>query len=227
MNDERNFELLEKRLGVSRRDFMKFCTGVAATMGLTTSDAMAMANAVASPKARPPVIWLHGQECTGCTESLLRSEHPTIETLILDLISLDYHETLAAAAGHQVEAAKQTSMKANKGKYLLVIEGATPVKDGGIYCKIGGKTMLDHVKEAAEGAAAIVSIGSCASWGGIPSSGINPTEAKGAPEILPDKTVVTIPGCPPNPYNFLSTVLHFVTFGKLPALDHLNRPKFA
>ncbi|MCW8947801.1 MAG: twin-arginine translocation signal domain-containing protein, partial [Sedimenticola sp.] len=95
MNDERNFELLEKRLGVSRRDFMKFCTGVAATMGLTTSDAMAMANAVASPKARPPVIWLHGQECTGCTESLLRSEHPTIETLILDLISLDYHETLA------------------------------------------------------------------------------------------------------------------------------------
>ncbi|WP_260291302.1 hydrogenase small subunit [Sedimenticola hydrogenitrophicus] len=227
MNDERNFEQLEKRLGVSRRDFMKFCTGVAATMGLTTSEAMAMANAVASPKARPPVIWLHGQECTGCTESLLRSEHPTIETLILDLISLDYHETLAAAAGHQVEAAKQASMKANKGKYLLVIEGATPVKDGGIYCKIGGKTMLDHVKEAAEGAAAIVAIGSCASWGGIPSSGINPTEAKGAPAILTDKTVVTIPGCPPNPYNFLSTVLHFVTFGKLPALDHLNRPKFA
>ncbi|AKH19111.1 hydrogenase small subunit [Sedimenticola thiotaurini] len=227
MNEERKFELLEKRLGVSRRDFMKFCTGVAATMGLTTSDAMAMAEAVATPQARPPVIWLHGQECTGCTESLLRSEHPTLESLILDLISLDYHETLAAAAGHQVEAAKQASMEANKGKYLLVIEGATPVKDGGIYCKIGGKTMLDHVKEAADGAAAIVAIGSCASWGGIPSSGINPTEAKGAPDILTDKTVVTIPGCPPNPYNFLSTVLHFVTFGKLPALDHLNRPKFA
>jgi len=86
---EFDFSYLEKRLGVSRRTFMKFCTGVAASLGLPTSSAIAMAGAVANPKKRPPVIWLHGQECTGPTEALLRSEQPSLEHLILDLISLD------------------------------------------------------------------------------------------------------------------------------------------
>lgn len=222
---------LQQRLGVSRRDFLKFCTGVAATMGLSTDAALAMAETVADQaanvKKRPPVIWLHGQECTGPSETLLRSEHPTLERLILEMISLDYHQTLDAGAGHAVEHAKEASMIANKGKYLLVIEGSIPTKDGGIYCKIAGKTMLDHTIEAAEHAAAIIAFGSCASWGGVQSAGINPTGAKGAHEILTDKTVINIPGCPPNPYNFLATVLHFVTFGSLPELDEQNRPKFA
>jgi hydrogenase small subunit len=226
-----DFEQLQQRLGVSRRDFLKFCTGVAATMGLSTNAALAMAETVAkqaaNQKKRPPVIWLHGQECTGPSETLLRSEHPTLERLILEMISLDYHQTLDCGAGHQVEHAKDASIEANKGKYLLVIEGSIPTKDGGIYCKIADKTMLQHTIEAAEHAAAIVAFGSCASWGGVQSSGINPTEAKGAWEVLPGKTVVNIPGCPPNPYNFLATVLHFVTFGVLPELDEQNRPKFA
>ncbi len=221
------FDGLEQRLGISRRKFLKFCTGLAASMGLPAGSELAMAEAVASSKRRPPVIWLHGQECTGPSESLLRAEHPTLERLILEMISLDYHQTLDAGAGHQVEEAKDASIAANKGKYLLVIEGSIPTKDGGIYCKIANKTMLEHTKEAAEHAAAIVAFGSCASWGGVQSSGPNPTDAKGAQEILPGKAVVNIPGCPPNPYNFLATVLHFVTFGKLPELDELNRPKFA
>lgn len=223
----RNNDQLEQRLGVSRRDFLKFCTGLAATMGLTSKDALAMAEAVEGAAKRPVVIWLHGQECTGPTESLLRGEHPTLERLILEMISLDYHQTLDAGAGHDVEHAKDASMAANKGKYLLVIEGSIPTKDGGIYCKIADKTMLQHTQEAAEHAAAIVAFGSCASWGGVQSTGINPTEAKGAYEVLPGKTVLNLPGCPPNPYNFLATVLHFVTFGKLPELDKQNRPKFA
>jgi hydrogenase small subunit len=94
------------------------------------------------------VIWLHFQECTGCTESMLRAEHPTLEKLILDVISLDYHETLFAAAGHQVEAARKAAMKANKGKYVLVVEGAIPTKDNGIYCKIGGKTAIELLGNA-------------------------------------------------------------------------------
>jgi len=224
---ESSFAELEQRLGVSRRTFLKFCTGVAASLGLSTQQAMAMAEAVANHKQRPPVIWLHGQECTGPTESLLRSEQPTLDHLILDLISLDYHQTLDAGAGHDVEHLKAEVMKANKGKYLLVIEGSIPTKDGGIYCKIGGQTMLDATTEAAEHAAAIVAIGSCASWGGVPSGGPNPTGAKGAQDVLPGKTVLNIPGCPPNPSNFLATILYFVTYGKLPELDKKNRPKFA
>lgn len=211
---------------VSRRSFLKFCSGVAVSLGLSPAVGSRIAQAVENPK-RPPVIWLSAQECTGCTESLLRSYHPTLETLILDMISLDYHETLSVPAGHLAEEARRASMEENFGSYLLVVDGSIPTKDDGIYCKVADRTMQEHVREAAEGAAAIIAIGSCASWGGIPSSGPNPTGAAGVQEIIPDKTVVTIPGCPPNPYNFLSTVLHFLTFGSLPALDEKNRPKFA
>ena len=216
---------LERRLGVDRREFLKLCAAMAGSMGLPKGAEAAMAKAVASGK-RPSVIWLHFQECTGCTESLLRAEHPTLDKLILDVISLDYHETLFAAAGHQAEAARKAAMEANKGNYLLVVEGAIPTKDGGIYCKVGGQTAIDMVKECAAGAAAVVAIGSCACWGGMPSIGPNPTGASSAGEVL-GKKIVTIPGCPPNPYNFLSTVVHYLTFAKLPDVDDLGRPKFA
>ena len=217
---------LEPATGVSRRGFLKFCSSVAVTIGLTPAAGIQIAQAVMNPK-RPAVIWLSAQECTGCTESLLRTHHPTLENLILDMISLDYHETLCAAAGHQAEQAKQASMEENYGSYLLVVDGSIPSKDGGIYCKVANRTIQEHLEEAAAGAAAIVAIGSCASWGGIPSSGVNPTGAVSVSKILPDKTIINIPGCPPNPYNFLSTVLQFLTFGTLPELDAENRPKFA
>jgi hydrogenase small subunit len=212
--------------GISRREFLKFCAGIAAAMGLPAGMGWRIAEAASNPM-RPPVIWLSAQECTGCTESLLRSTHPTLEQLILDAISLDYHETLCAGAGHQAEAYRQQSMQENRGKYVLVVDGSIPMKDGGIYCKVANRPIVDHLREAAEGAAAIIAIGSCASWGGIPSSGPNPTGATAVAEILKDKTVVNIPGCPPNPYNFLTTVLHFLAFNTLPELDAKNRPKFA
>jgi hydrogenase small subunit len=212
--------------GMNRRQFTQFCAGVAATMGLSQAAGLRMAEAAAT-QARPPVIWLHGQECTGCTESLLRAEHPTLETLIFDLISLEYHETLSVGAGHQAEAHKQKIMQENKGQYILVTEGGTPTKDDGIYCKVGGKTHVQQVREAAEGAAAIIAIGSCAAWGGIQSADPNPTGAKPTQDIVPEKLVINIPGCPPNPYNFISTVLHLLTFKKPPDLDEKNRPKFA
>ncbi len=219
-----------KKSGVSRRDFIKFCTIIAASMGLPLAMGEKIAEAVTTKK-RPPVLWLSAQECTGCTETLLRTNHPTLEKLILELISLEYHETLIVGSGHQAEAWREKAMKENKGKYVLVVEGSIPVKDNGIYCKIGGKTVLSLLQEMARDAAAVIAIGSCASWGGIPSASPNPTGATPAHKILKDKGInvplVNIPGCPPNPYNFLSTVLHFLTFNKLPELDEKARPKFA
>jgi hydrogenase small subunit len=224
---------VESRLDMPRRDFMKFCATLAATLGLPAGAEAAVAKAMESAQ-RPSVIWLHFQECTGCTESMLRAEHPTLEKLILDVISLDYHETLMVAAGHQAEAARKQAMEAHKGKYILVIEGSIPTKENGIHCKVGGHTAIEMTKECAKDAAAVIAIGSCASWGGMPSThpsvaalaGSSPTGAAGVAEIL-GKPVVTIPGCPPNPYNFLATVVHFLTFGKLPEVDQLGRPKFA
>lgn len=212
--------------GMTRRNFLRFCTGVAASLGLSPAMGVQIANA-ASAARRPSVIWLSGQACTGCTESLLRTHHPTLETLILDQISLEYNEALLAGSGHQAEAWKAQAIKENWGKYVLVTDGAIPMKENGAYCKIGGKTILEHVQEAAKGAAAVIAMGSCAAWGGVPAAGINPTGALPVHKVIKDKPVVNIPGCPPNAYNFLATVLHFITFAKLPDLDEKNRPKFA
>jgi hydrogenase small subunit len=198
----------------------------AAAMGLSASAAAQIAEAAAKG-LKPSVIWLHFQECTGCTESLLRTSTPSLSELILDLISLDYHETLFAAAGHQAEAALAGAMKQNRGKYICVVEGAIPVNDGGIYCMIGGRTAVDILNDVAADAGAIIALGSCASWGGVAAAAPNPTGATGAPEILKGKTVVSIPGCPSNPYNFLGVALQYATFGTLPALDNLGRPLFA
>ena len=221
------FDSIGRKLGgISRRDFLKYCSVMAVGMGLPLSAGARIAEAIISPK-RPPVIWLSFQECTGCLESLLRSNHPSLEKLIFDLISLDYSETLSAAAGHQAEAAKAKSIRDNTGRFILVLDGAIPTKDQGIYCKIAGRTALEILNETAPHAGAIVAMGSCASWGGIPAAHPNPTGAKSVPEIITDRTVVTIPGCPPNPYNLLSTVLYYIAFKKLPELDRQGRPKFA
>ena len=225
---EKDYQHLPNHFGmVSRRDFVKFCGVAAVGMGLPLSMGVKIAEAVAAPK-RPPVIWLSGQECTGCSETLLRTTHPTVETLILDLISLDYHETLSTPSGDMAEAARKKSIEENKGKFVLVIDGSIPVKDGGIYCQSGGRPVLEILKETAPQAMAVIAIGSCASWGGIPSASPNPTGAVPAQEVLGEKIkVINIPGCPPNPYNFLSTVLYVLTFKELPDLDAQNRPMFA
>ncbi len=219
-------DLVKRHLGVSRRDFLKYCTIMAAGMGLPLGAGAQIAEAITNPR-RPSVIWLSAQECTGCTESLLRSTHPTLEHLILDLISLDYHETLSTPSGHLAEEMRLKSMKENKGKFVLVVDGAIPVKDGGVYCMIGGQPVVDILKETAPMAGAVIAIGSCASWGGLPAAEPNPTGATPVHEILKGTPVVNIPGCPPSPYNFLSTVLYYLTFKKLPALDDKGRPKFA
>jgi hydrogenase small subunit len=211
---------------VSRRDFVRICTMAAAAVGLGPLAAERFVRA-AERGVKPSVIWLQFQECTGCTESLLRTSHPPIDELILDLISLDYHETLFAAAGHQAEAALKSAMTAHDGKYVCIVEGAIPTKENGIYCMIGGRTALDILNDVGSHAGAVIAIGSCASWGGVPSADPNPTGASPVTAVLTGKTVVNIPGCPANPYNLLGTVLQYATYGTLPALDDKGRPMFA
>jgi hydrogenase small subunit len=212
--------------GIDRRSFVRIVTTAAAAVGLSATQAARLVEA-AGAGLKPSVIWLHFQECTGCTESLLRTSHPALAELILDLVSLDYHETLMAASGRQAEAALEAAMKENAGRYVCVVEGAVPTRDGGLYCRIGGRTALEMLHSVTESAGAVVAIGSCASWGGVPSADPNPTGASGVPALLGGKKVVTLPGCPANPYVFLGTVLQFLTLGTLPGLDERGRPLFA
>lgn len=217
--------------GVSRRSFLQLCTAlmVSAPVGLSLTkkaNAWEVAQTISKAK-RPSVIWLHFQDCTGCSETLLRTSRPDVGDLILNVISLDYHETLMAASGAQAEAALKQAVTENFGKFVLVVEGSIPTKEQGRYMKLAGRPALEILKDLGPKSAAIVAMGSCASWGGLPSSGPNPTGALGVDSIVKEKPVVNIPGCPPNPYNLLAVVLEYATMGRLPALDELNRPKFA
>lgn len=223
-------EALDRSL-VERRDFLRFCGGlmVAAPFGLPLTSGKsveAIAAAIGAAK-RPSVIWLHFQDCTGCSETLLRTSQPDLEKLLFDVISLDYHETLMAASGHQAEQALRDAMQHNRGEYVCVVEGSIPTKDRGQYMKLAGRPAMEVLADVAENAAAVIAIGSCASWGGVPSSGPNPTGAVGADALLSNKPIINIPGCPPNPYTFLAVVLQYATAGTLPALDALKRPLFA
>ncbi|HET7190081.1 MAG TPA: hydrogenase small subunit [Gemmatimonadaceae bacterium] len=212
--------------GVSRREFLKFCGEMAVILGLGTMATPKVAKALAALK-RPSVIWIQLQECTGCVESVIRTADPTIGDLLLDVVSLDYSHTLMAAAGSAAESALQNAMKANKGKYLLVVTGSIPTKDNGIYTTIGGRTARVIIEEAADGAAAIIAVGACAHWGSVQAARPNPTGAMGVRDIIKNRPIVNIAGCPPIGDTVTATVVHFLTFGNLPEVDREGRPLFA
>jgi hydrogenase small subunit len=219
-------ETLGERLrkqGISRRSFLKFCAATTSLMALPPSMVGAVAAALEKAR-RPSVIWLSFQECTGCTESLTRSHSPTIESLIFGAISLDYHHTLQAASGEAAEAARRQAMHDSDGKYLLLVDGSIPTKINGAYSTIAGVSNLQMLEETAKGAAAIVAVGTCASFGGLPYANPNPTGAVPVSEIIHDKPLINVSGCPPIPTVITGVLAHYLTFGTIPELDDLGRP---
>jgi hydrogenase small subunit len=129
---------------------MKFCTTVAVTMGLPLSTVPRIAEGMSPPRKAPArdLAFRPGVHRL-CIESLLRTQHPTLEHLIFDLISLEYSHTLNAGAGHQAEETWDRAVEQHKGRFILVVDGAIPVKDGGVYCQIAGRPVLDILKETA------------------------------------------------------------------------------
>ena len=215
------------RRGVSRRDFMAFCTGVAAFFALPEAAAEQMATALQTAK-KPALVWLEFQDCAGNTESLLRATHPTVAEVILDAVSLDYHETIMAAAGKRAEDALTKSMADHAGAYLVVIEGSIPVGADGAYCTIGGRSAQQIAQEACKGAAAVIAAGTCASFGGLPAAAPNPTSALSVADAVPGiKNLVNMPACPVNVENLTALLVYYLTFQRLPPLDAERRPLFA
>jgi hydrogenase small subunit len=210
--------------GYSRRDFLRFCSYITAAAGIHASGLNKVIKALET-KPRPPVVWMHFQECTCCSESFIRTNHPIIADIVLDKISLNYSETLQAAAGIQAEEALRNTIEKYPGQYIMTVEGAVPTKDGGVYCTIAGKTALQHITEVAENAKAIIAWGSCASNGCIQAADPNPTGAKPAYKVLGNKTVVNVPGCPPIAEVMAGVIVNLLAFDRLPQMDALNRPR--
>jgi hydrogenase small subunit len=213
-----------RRHGVTRRAFLQYAATLAGALMLPPEAGKALAAGLAAAR-RQSIIWLSFQECTGCTESFTRSFAPTLENLIFDLISLDYHHTLMAASGAAAEKARADAMAENKGKYVVVVDGSVPAADGGVYSTIAGVSNLDMLKATVKDCAAVVAVGSCAAFGGLPKARPNPTGATAIGDLVAGKPVINIPGCPPIAEAMTGTLAHLVAFGAPPELDDQGRPK--
>jgi len=223
-NSESRFMQALAQRGVSRRDFLKFCTFMAGTLALPASMVPKIAQALESAQ-RPVAVWLEYQDCAADTEAFLRASNPTVATIILELLSLNYHETIMAAAGHQAEALLEQTVQ--EGGYIAIVEGSIPTKDNGVYCCVGGRTALDILQEVAANAAAVISVGACAVWGGWPAARPNPTGAKGVSDVIKGVPIINLAGCPMNVVNATGTIVYYLTYGSLPDTDEQGRPLFA
>ncbi|MGL4292302.1 MAG: hydrogenase small subunit [Bacteroidales bacterium] len=221
-NELTAYQHLRKR-GISRRDFLKFCGIMGSMLGLKASGVEQVIDAFMT-KPRIPVLWEHFQECTCCSESFIRCSHPVVEQVLLEMISLDYTDTLMAAAGAQATAVEQQVIKENYGKYILLVEGAVPLGNPG-FCTIGGKSALDVLHEAAAGAKAIIAWGNCASSGCIQHARPNPTDAQPIHKIIKGKPIINVQGCPPIADVMAGVITYMLTFDKIPELDQQLRPK--
>jgi len=219
------FRALQEK-GVDRRRFIKFCSAMVATLALPPRYVAQVASALG--KARKPVlVWLQFQDCAGNSESILRSSNPSVLEIVVDLLSWEYHELIMAGAGHQAEAALERVVREEKGKFIAVVEGAIPLADGGVYCTVGGRTALDIARHVCSNAAATIAAGACAWDGGLVAASPNPTGAVGIEEAVPTANVINLGGCPQNSANTAAVLVHYLTFGELPATDQYHRPLFA
>lgn len=213
-----------RRQGITRRSFYKFCSLTAATLGLGSPGAGRIAEALET-KPRVPVIWMHGLECTCCSESFIRSAHPLVKDVVLSMISLDYDDTIMAAAGHQAEAILEETRAKHENQYVLAVEGNPPLNEGGMFCIDGGRPFVEKLKWMAEASKVVIAWGSCASWGCVQAAKPNPTNATPIDKVITNKPIIKVPGRPPVAEVMTGVLTFITTFGRLPELDRQGRPR--
>lgn len=216
---------LERR-GVTRRDFLKFCTAVTSALALPMRYAPRIVQALEQTR-RPSLVWLEFQDCAGNSESALRASHPSFADIVLDLLSWNYHETVMAPSGKAAEKSLQDTVTQERGKYIAVVEGSIPMAHNGVYCTIGGRSAIDIAREVCGNAYATIAVGTCAAFGGIPAAAGGMTGALGVGQAIPGLNLINLSACPMNGANLAATIVHWLTFKELPATDELGRPLFA
>ena len=219
------YEQLASR-GVSRRDFLKYCGSLAAMLGLSEAYVPQIASAVALGSELKPAIWLNGGACTGCTESMAQGDYPDVATVVLDILSVNYFETIMMAQGEDAEKSITDTMK--MGDYLLIYEGAVMTGEDGNVLRIAGRTGVEVLEEVAAEAEAVIAVGSCAVDGGWIAGRPNSTGGTGVTKFLADKgidkPIIKLPSCPVNPEWVVAVVVDYLMVERLPELDDFARP---
>jgi hydrogenase small subunit len=209
-------ELLAAR-GVSRRDFLKYCGSVAALLGMSEMYAPQIASAIESAAKLQPALWMAHGLCTGCTESMAQIGKPDVPTIVLDLLSLNYWETVMAAAGEQAEENVKATVEA--GGFVLIVEGSVMTGFDGNAFRVAGKTGLAELDEIIPKAAAVIAVGSCAVDGGWVAGNPNPAGATGVSAYCATKgfktPVVNLPTCPVNPEWVVAVLVQVLIEGAL------------
>lgn len=216
---------------VTRRGFLKFCTTSAAALGLEASMLTKLTKVLAADTSRPTVVWLEGSACSGCTVSLANLIGPNSEggpvniaDLLINHINLAFAKTLMTAAGDLAMSALNDAVA---GDFILVVEGGIPTAFDGMACTIGTDndeeiTMQQAVQNLASQAGAVICVGSCSSFGGIPAAYPNPTNVVSVSELTGLSTI-NIPGCPAHP-DWVAGSIAALLCGVVPEVDEYGRP---
>jgi hydrogenase small subunit len=209
----------------SRREFLSLSVRLAALTGLGAAAVPDIAEALVSlTSGQVPVLWLQGQSCSGCSVSLLNSAHPDPAALLMHYISLQFHSTLSCATGQTAMSALTAGIES--GGYFLAVEGSVPAGMPEA-CVVGEEPFPEQLVRAAKNATAVLAVGACASFGGIPAAENNPTGAVGVVDYLQqagiDKPVIAVPGCPVHPDWLVGTLVHVLKFG-MPELNEDGCP---
>ena len=224
-------------MGLTRREFLELMGKGAVTVGLSSFVGYAawtkpVKEALAENADKGgnlPVIWLQGQSCAGCAVSTLNTVHPDIVEVLTETISLEFHPNVMGAAGDLALEVLNNAVANKKGKFVLVVEGSVPTNDKGLYSTMGeenGKHLATKywLERLGNSAQAVLNVGTCSAFGGIPAAMNDTTGAKPVSEIIPKATMINIPGCPAHPDWVVGTIAHVLLFG-IPELDEYKRPK--
>ena len=208
------------------------------------------------PIAEVHAFWLAGMSCDGCSIAAVGAQHPSVEQLVNgDIPGLPkvvlHHPVLAVEAGEGFIGPYRLAKAGKLGApYVVIYEGSVAnekiaADHGGYWSAMGADISADGspqpiptahwLRDLAPGAAAVIAIGTCATWGGVPAAAGNVTGSMGVMDFLGKDylsalglPVINVPGCSPIGDNFTETVAVVLMFlagvGPLPAFDELGRP---